>query len=341
MRTNRCKAFRIGAAVAVFVCCTPGLTFGQQTGAGQMLSPRHALDAARERNLDILYVYVTDEMSAGGRQWLDELTPSGTAGRLLSDRFVICKMKLPTSFVKGDQALLDSVRSAMNHGVNAVPAMVLCDSEGRAYSRLFGGIRHQRDAQGKAVEILGLAEVKKHRDDLLAQSAASSGQEKAALILSALQSVPRECWFRDYPAQMAFLGQSACTDPGFVAAAIAANRNRGERKILDVAFAMSDKPGIEQIDAVLTRICQLIESEDFDRARKQHLLLTFVYPLYVNKAFRLYQGANNGELEEAFNQSIDILEQVRDMDRDSKWGRQAHAIREELRKARLAAAKYD
>ena len=76
-------------------------------------------------------------------------------------------------------------------------------------------------------------------------------------------------------------------------------------------------------------------------ADRQLLLLAMVHPLWVRLEEVLYQGAHSAESEEAFNSAIAVLEEVRDMDRSSVCGRRAHQLREELRKARLAAARYD
>ena len=74
---------------------------------------------------------------------------------------------------------------------------------------------------------------------------------------------------------------------------------------------------------------------------RQLILLSMVHPLWVRLEEALYRDAHTAESEEAFNRAVAVLEEVRDMDRASVCGRRAHQLREELRRARLAAARYD
>ena len=70
-----------------------------------------------------------------------------------------------------------------------------------------------------------------------------------------------------------------------------------------------------------------------------------IYQTYFADVYRyilaLSRDAHTAESEEAFNRAVAVLEEVRDMDRASVCGRRAHQLREELRRARLAAARYD
>lgn len=61
------------------------------------------------------------------------------------------------------------------------------------------------------------------------------------------------------------------------------------------------------------------------------ILLSMVHPLWVRLEEALYRDAHTAESEEAFNQAVAVLEEVRDMDRASVCGRRAHQLREELR----------
>ncbi len=74
---------------------------------------------------------------------------------------------------------------------------------------------------------------------------------------------------------------------------------------------------------------------------RQVAALRILYPLLLRKTAVLYDGVHSPRSEAAFNAAVAALEYARDMDRASAEGKQAHALREELRRARLQAKTRD
>lgn len=306
--------------------------------------PGRCVAAASAAGKDILYVYVTPDMGKAGDLWLKALNESAQVDSLLSGRFVFCKVELPSK-MSLDKSTVDKAKQALKHGISAVPTMILADSKGRAYGRLLGGIADGSGAEAKAKALVDMAGMKKTRDHLLAQSSSTAVlSEKAALIIQALRFAPAESWAQDYPEAMLVLKEANSTNRAWRRALSASKRTESEYAILDAIArlpASQASPPVKELDDSIKRFETICGSHDLTVERKQFVLLSYVYPLYVRKTSALYKGVNNGELEDAFNRSVEILEQVRDLDPTTSWGRRAHELREELRKARLAAAKYD
>lgn len=84
-----------------------------------------------------------------------------------------------------------------------------------------------------------------------------------------------------------------------------------------------------------------LQRPDTVPADRQRLTLDVLYPLALRRYALSYDGAHTPESEALFLRAVDLLEEARDMDRDSETGKRAHEMREELRRARLRAARYD
>lgn len=84
-----------------------------------------------------------------------------------------------------------------------------------------------------------------------------------------------------------------------------------------------------------------ISSEDANTELKQTLLLHAVYPMQMHLYALAYNGGHTPESEQLFLKAIDFLEKARDINPKNTQGRKAHKMREELRTARLRAAKLD
>lgn len=100
----------------------------------------------------------------------------------------------------------------------------------------------------------------------------------------------------------------------------------------------ADAAAVTQLEEDLQRYLQRPEIALADR---QRLTLDILYPLALRRYALAYDGAHTPESEALFLRAIDLLEEARDMDRESEAGRRAHEMREELRRARLRAARYD
>lgn len=333
---TRVQALSTGALCAGF------LLFSPLSGLEWAPAPDRAVPSASAAQKDIIYLYVSPRMGAPGEKWLHTLeNPSSDINVLLDPHFIICKIELPS---KIGRDIPDSVNMAvrgLKHGINILPAMVLADSANRPYARLLGGILHERDALSKARAVNETRHLREARDALLEQARSASHQEKEKLLLQAMRFIPPETWTEHYPAIVEELKELGCTHPLYVNAIQASQRILAETSILECIHDMPELPSIDRIDQDIERLEKLAYRENLTGERRQFILLTYIYPLYVHKTFLLYDGATNAELEQAFNKSVELLEQVRDMDRNSNWGKKAHNLREELRKARLAAAKYD
>ncbi len=66
-----------------------------------------------------------------------------------------------------------------------------------------------------------------------------------------------------------------------------------------------------------------------------------LYPLLMLQYARAYNGAHSPETEARLLEAIAALEAARDLDRETKLGREAFAERERLRRARREARKYE
>ncbi len=311
-------------------------------------TPAEALNKAEASQKDVIYVYAAPSMNQAGKDWLGALRNSPGLDRALNDQYVFCQIDLPVRMVKDDavnarvkQAVNARVKQAAKHGINVLPAMVMADCRGRAYGKVVGGILESRDAEKQLTKIQAARDFKLRRDDLLSQAGNKPPGEKSPLILKALAHVPAEAWAEDYPDEMAALRREECRDPLFIKADEASRRVEADILILDAVSSLPAEPKEGKLDDLIKQFEQLAASDRLSVERKQFILISCVYPLYVRKTFLNYEGGTSGPLEESFNRSIEILETVRDMDRNTAWGQHARRIREELRAARLAAKKYD
>ena len=221
-----------------------------------------------------------------------------------------------------------------------MPTVVMLDSKGRVFDWMAGGA-DEASLPGKVALLKEKAS--RVRPLTVVNDIPTGGdpREEAAAICRAMEQVPAEAWYRDYPRTMKRLEKLDCTEPSFLAAREAADRlakNRETASLLRESFLARDASSIRDCLAAWRKKA---DDPALPVADRQLLLLAMVHPLWVRLEDVLYQGAHSAESEEAFNCAIAVLEEVRDMDRSSVCGRRAHQLREELRKARLAAARYD
>ena len=256
----------------------------------------------------VLVVYGSAEPGAAEARWLKALRP-GTEERRALDEHVrdVQFVTVPKRPSVKDWEEGGSLSRAAEHGVRVLPAVVLLDSRGRVFDLVEGGAH------------------------------AASLREKAAL----LADKARRVRFRDYPGTMKRLEKLNCTVPAFLNARAAARRlekNRETAALLCESFQACDAPSIRKcLEAWRKRA----DDPSLPLEERQLILLSMVHPLWVRLEEALYRDAHTAESEEAFNRAVAVLEEVRDMDRASVCGRRAHQLREELRRARLAAARYD
>lgn len=312
------------------------------TGAEWAVDAEGAKAAALKGGKDILFVYTSPGMGGAGERWIKELNESAEVDKLLSGRFVLCRIELPEKVDMADKCMAGNLMMALKDGVGAVPTMVLADAQARSYAKLAGGVLGKREAVEKAKAIAELAKTREFRDHLMSPPSAPSGErEKSRRLLGVLYMVPPTAWLADYPDEVALLKKDHCRESGFKRGLEEAGRAEVQRRVLKTLAAMPSSPSVKDFDDAAAGFEAAAREPGLSPETRQFVLLACAYPCYVRKAYMLYDGTNNGELEEAFNRSVEVLERVRDMGKETRWGRQAHAVREELRKARLDAAKYD
>lgn len=95
------------------------------------------------------------------------------------------------------------------------------------------------------------------------------------------------------------------------------------------------------IKSFLEETRELISEEATETSLRQSLLLRVVYPMQLRLYILAYDGAHTPESERHFLEAIATLEQIRDIDPRTESGREAHRLREEMRRERLRASKYD
>ena len=289
----------------------------------------------------VLVVYGSAEPGAAEARWLKALRP-GTEERRALDEHVrdVQFVTVPKRPSVKDWEEGGSLSRAAEHGVRVLPAVVLLDSRGRVFDLVEGGA-HAASLREKAALLADKA--RRVRPVTLVNDVPKGGDpaEEAAAICRALEPVPAEAWFRDYPGTMKRLEKLNCTVPAFLNARAAARRlekNRETAALLCESFQACDAPSIRKcLEAWRKRA----DDPSLPLEERQLILLSMVHPLWVRLEEALYRDAHTAESEEAFNRAVAVLEEVRDMDRASVCGRRAHQLREELRRARLAAARYD
>lgn len=289
----------------------------------------------------VLVVYGSPVPGTAEARWLNALKP-GSDGRRMLDGHVcgVQFVTLPARPALADWGPNGSLYRAAMHGVRALPAIIFLDSKGRVFDRMEGG----SDEASLSARLDVLAEKSRRTRPLTVVNALAKGGDprtEAAAVCRALEQVPAEAWFRDYPRTMERLEKLDCREPAFLAARAAADRLKKDRETADLlgeSFMAQDVPSLRKCLAAWR---SKADDSSLSVADRQLILLSMVHPLWVRLEGVLYQGAHCAESEEAFNRAVAVLEEVRDMDRATVCGRRAHQLREELRKARLAAARYD
>lgn len=289
----------------------------------------------------VLVVYGSAEPGAAEARWLKALRPGAEERRALDGHVrgvqFVTVPKLPSV---RDWEEGGSLSRAAMHGVRVLPTVVFLDSKGRVFDVVEGGATAASLREKAAL----LAEkVRRTRPVTVVNDVPRGGDpaEEAAAICRALEQVPLEAWFRDYPGTMKRLEKLNCTVPAFLNARAAALRLEKSRETAELLCESFQACEVASIRKCLEAWRNKADDPSLPVEERQLILLSMVHPLWVRLEESLYRGAHTAESEEAFNRAIAVLEEVRDMDRSSVCGRRAHLLREELRKARLAAARYD
>lgn len=310
-------------------------------GRAEMDALSVSCSAAPSLPSPVLVVYGSEEPGSAEARWLKALQP-GTEERRALDEYVrdvqfVTVPRHPS--VKG----LGRKTAAVPCG-DAVCAcclpLVFLDSKGRVFDLVEGG----SSAASLREKVSLLAEKAQRVRPVTRVNDIPKGGDPAAeasAICRELEQVPPEAWFRDYPGTMKRLEKLNCTVPAFLnarEAALRLEKNRKTAELLGESFRASKASSIRTcLEA--WRACA--DDPSLSVEERQLILLSMVHPLWVRLEKVLYREAHTPESEDAFNQAVAVLEEVRDMNRSSVCGRRAHQLREELRRARLAAARYD
>ena len=181
-----------------------------------------------------------------------------------------------------------SLSRAAEHGVRVLPAVVLLDSRGRVFDLVEGGA-HAASLREKAALLADKA--RRVRPVTLVNDVPKGGDpaEEAAAICRALEPVPAEAWFRDYPGTMKRLEKLNCTVPAFLNARAAARRlekNRETAALLCESFQACDAPSIRKcLEAWRKRA----DDPSLPLEERQLILLSMVHPLWVRLEEALYR----------------------------------------------------
>lgn len=289
----------------------------------------------------VLVVYGSASPGAPESFWIKALHPGGAARRvvapLVRDVQFVTVPDRPSLEDWAEDGILS--RAAV-HGVRVLPTIVFLDSKGRVFDMVTGGAS-EGSLSGKVAQIAEKAQCV--RPLTVANDVPKGGDPaaEATFICRAFSRIPAEAWYRDYPGTMKRLEKLHCADPSFLNARTAAERLKKNRETAELL-----RESLQAQDAGAIRKCldawkRMADDSSLPVHERQLILLSMVHPLWVRLEDALYRGAHSPESEEAFSRAIEVLEEVRDMDRASVCGRRAHQLREELRRARLAAARYD
>lgn len=316
--------------------------FPSTGSAWESLDFREAVQEAGRQNKDVLVVYTAESMGSAGKRWRDHLLNNPGVARDLGECFVLCHTVLPSKTPGASIEAIRAVRMASTHGVGLLPTMILCDGEGKAYGRILGGVKSDGEIAGLTEQLKKAVAWKANRDQALKSSRNSSGKEKEGLMLKGLAMVPASAWSSDYPEIMRQLDVLGSQAVAYRNALELEKRRKQEERLSSLMLRASLCSKLTEVNRFLEELDDVLKDSSMRGETRQFILLNGRYPLLVKKARLLHDGGGETmEAEEAFDLSVKTLEQVRNMDSTSYWGREAHRIREDLRRARLSAARFD
>lgn len=228
---------------------------------------------------------------------------------------------------------------AAEDGIRCLPTILLVDKKNRVFARIEGGAN--KDNLEAKLALLHYFIINPRPVSCINRIKTGSAQTQSKLICSYLSHVPVERWFVDYPRTMKRLEKLQSQDKAFILAKDARLRLAKVKQTAQLIQQSFDARQPEEIWHCIELWRQKIDDPCTSLEDKQRFLLAFVHPLWIRLEAFHYQGGHVPASEEAFSQAIQSLEEARDIDKSSPLGKRADYLREELRKARLSAAKYD
>lgn len=101
------------------------------------------------------------------------------------------------------------------------------------------------------------------------------------------------------------------------------------------------EPNDDQLETIIRECRDLLQHPAAQEEHKQFIGYRCLYPALMLQYKRGYTGAHTPYTEAKLLEAIAALEAARDVNRETKLGKQAFAERERLRKARREARKYE
>ncbi len=291
----------------------------------------------------VVVAYVADMPEHTESPWFEALQDGGVIRVKLGERVkewrrVIMPVRPDFSAWAHGGALY----SAAMYGVKRLPAMVLLDSKGRVIEVVEGGA-DAASLDAYAEELLKIVTAPHPLNVVNDIPRDAPPEQETEAICRAMAKVPPVAWNRDYSATVRRLRKLDGDNPALKAADEAWLQWQeacATAALIEKSINAADERAITECLAAWQKRCD-DESRAIDM--RQYELLTMVHPLWVRLEALYYRqsGAHDGKSEDAFNKAVETLERARDLDNGSDYGRHAHGLREELRKARLQAKKYD
>ena len=121
----------------------------------------------------------------------------------------------------------------------------------------------------------------------------------------------------------------------------AAERDMAARLYLLCAMLCVETPGDVELTHIVTECRALLGHPKATEEYKQFIGYRYLYPALLLQYSRGYTGAHTPYTEAKLLEAIAALEAARDLNRETKIGKQAFDERERLRRARREARKYE
>ncbi len=272
--------------------------------------------------------------------WLSHIKSDKREGKNLSEFIKEWEIiRVPEIVSREDWLPNGTLMKAAEDGIRCLPTILLVDKKDRVFARIEGGVN--KDNLEAKLALLHYFIINPRPVSCINRIKTGSPQSQSKLICSYLSHVPVERWYVDYPLTMRRLEKLKSQDKDFILAKEARVRLA---KVKQTAQLIQQAFDAHQPDEILHCIDlwrQKIDDPCTSMEDKQRFLLAFIHPLWIRLEAFHYNGGHVPASEEAFSQAIKTLEEARDIDTSSPLGKRADYLREELRKARLSAAKYD
>ena len=275
---------------------------------------------AAEENKDLVLLFTGSDWCPPCMMLEKQVLGTEEFQKAADEDFVLVKLDFPQ--VEAD---LDEATAARNqelqqrYGIEGYPTLVLTDAKGRPYATT--GYRDDEPA-AYAAHLEEFGELKKQRDEALAQAEEKTGEEKVAAIERALLALPLPAAMlgATYPDEVAALREADDGDSVLVRRIAQAEKLSAFQNELQQAAQGGDEADI------LAVVDRAAADPEFDPEGKQQVIFT--------KAMVL---ANLGR----FDDSLAALDEAKEVAPESEVATHIDQIRPRLIEARDEAAKEE